>query len=119
MGDQGPYEEPSTVSPPLPLPEGFTLETVLTIGNVSMTVQGFIRYGMVIQDGPRFFQISPRPTLLRDSVPGKPNPFSLRELERRGYKVLPGITAADDLVQINPGSYCRISQAARNGLLNH
>jgi hypothetical protein len=103
----------------LPLPEQFGLETVLTIGNVSMSVQGFIRYGYVVQEGSRFFQISTRPTLLSGSLPTAPNPFSLRELERRGYKVLPGRTAADDLVQINPGSYCRISQAARNGLLNH
>lgn len=101
----------------LPLPEGFTLETMLTIGQVSMSIQAFIRYGMVKQEGSRFFQISTRPTLLGDNTPTKPHSISLRELERRGYAVQPGRTVDQDLIMVFPGSFVSIPHAIKNGLL--
>jgi hypothetical protein len=102
-----------------PLPDSTTLESVLTIGQVTMSVQSFIRYGYVVQQDSRFFQVSTRPTLINDSVPSKPSLFSLRELERAGWKVIPGKTADQDLVMFAPGSYCSISNAIRNGLLTN
>jgi hypothetical protein len=102
-----------------PLPESLILTDVIRIGEVSTTIQTFIRLGMVMEDGGKYFRIANyRPNAIHSNTPA-PNPFSLRELERAGWKVVPGKTADQDLVMFAPGSYCTISNAIRHGLLTN
>ena len=102
-----------------PLSEGLILTDVIRIGDVSTTLQAFIRLGMVVERDGRYFKVANyRPNAIHGDTPA-PDPHSLRELERRGYTVQPGKTPSEDLVMIFPGSYCRISDAIRNNLLTN
>lgn len=101
----------------LDIPEGTGLDVVIRIGHVQTALRQFIHLGMVKQEGSRFIKTYERHTTSTDPAT-KPNPFSLRELQKRGFQVMAGKTEADDAVMIMPGSYCRIKDALRNGLLN-
>jgi hypothetical protein len=101
----------------LDLPDELTLDSVLRIGHVEASVRTFIKCGMIRQDGPRFIKTNQR-HIISTSPADSPNPFSLKELQKRGFLVLQGKTEEDDRVMIQAGAYYRITDALKQGLLN-
>ncbi|HJV74069.1 MAG TPA: hypothetical protein VJ654_07610 [Noviherbaspirillum sp.] len=99
------------------LPEGLTPDTVIRIGHIEAPVRKFIECGLIFQFEGTFISTTSlcAPT---DPPTPKPNPFSIRELQKRGFKVLAGDTEAQDRVMLQAGAYYRISDALKNGLLN-
>lgn len=106
-----------TLSTRLELPSGLTLDSVLRIGLITASIRAFIRTGMVVQEGSCFVQLYDRPPDTIPEPPKGPDPFSLQQLQMRGYKVIPGKTDAENQVMVWPGTYFKIPYAIEHGLL--
>jgi hypothetical protein len=100
------------------LPEEVTVDSVVRIDGVTMSVRGFVTVGTIYSIGSKFYVRSQidRPERTASNIP-KTNPLSARELERKGFLVIYGKTEDSDAVMLQPGAYYPIHQAIRNGLL--
>jgi hypothetical protein len=106
-----------TPSSRLELPSGLTTDSVLRIGLITASIRVFIQTGMVVQEGSSFVQLHDRPPDTPPELSKGPDPFSLQQLQMRGYKVIPGKTDAENQVMVWPGTYFKIPYAIEHGLL--
>ncbi len=97
--------------------------TVVRVGDVTSTVGTFIRLGRIrrTEDGG-YLTTGPYPHEPVEVPPPPPSkatdvdPYSLRGLQMRGYRVMAGKTREEDRVEIG-GGFFRITEARRHGLI--
>jgi hypothetical protein len=97
--------------------------TVVRVGDVTCTVRVFLRLGRIERTADGGFITTGKyphvplevPT---ESSPKPPDvdPYSLRGLEMRGYRVMSGKTSDQDRVEIG-GGFFRITEARKHGLI--
>ncbi|WP_430504735.1 hypothetical protein [Ralstonia pseudosolanacearum] len=97
--------------------------TVVRVRDVTATIGAFLKLGWVrrTEDGG-YLTTGPHPHVPLEVPPPAPSkasevdPYSLRGLRMRGYRVMEGKTSDQDRVEIG-GGFFRITEARKHGLI--
>ncbi|MBR8303386.1 hypothetical protein KDW49_22015 [Burkholderia dolosa] len=97
--------------------------TVVRVRDVTSTIGTLLKLGLVQRtEAGGFLTTGPHPSVPVEVPPPPPSktpeadPYSLRGLQMRGYRVMAGKTREEDRVEVG-GGFFRISAARENGLI--